>query len=40
LTTQKDESVIPDTKVKKLPEDIGNNRDRELTTIKKLIGRN
>jgi hypothetical protein len=39
LTAQKDESVIPDVSVERQPEDIGNSFDREIETIKKLIGR-
>jgi len=37
LKTQKDEGVIPDIIVKKDFSDIGNNFDRELETIKKLL---
>lgn len=37
LTRQKDESIIPDVLVKKQPEDTGNNFDRELWTIRKMI---
>lgn len=37
LTPQKDESVIPDIRVKRRAEDIGNNFDRELWTIEKMI---
>jgi hypothetical protein len=37
LTPQKDESVIPDILVRKQKGDLGNNFDRELETIKKLI---
>jgi Peptidase family S41 len=40
LTPQKDESVIPDVLVKKQFDDIGNNFDRELTAVKKLIIQN
>lgn len=38
LEWQKDESVIPDILVKRQPKDAGNNLDRELVTIKNLIG--
>ena len=37
LKQQKDESVIPDVLVKKQAEDIGNNYDREIMTVKTLI---
>lgn len=37
LRPQKDESVIPDIRVNKQPDDVGNSFDRELETIKKLI---
>lgn len=37
LKSQKDESVIPDIVVKKEFNDIGNNFDREIDTIKKLV---
>lgn len=37
LTQQKDESIIPDVLVKKQPGDIGNNFDREIWTIRKMI---
>ena len=37
LTAQKDESIIPDISVRRQPEDIGNDFDREIFTIKKLI---
>lgn len=37
LTAKKDESVIPDVSVKRRAEDIGDNFDREIRTIKKLI---
>ena len=40
LKMQKDESVIPDVLVKKQTEDIGNNYDRELMTVKNLIVQN
>lgn len=40
LTPQKDESIMPDIPVKRQPEDIGSNLDRELITIKNLIGKN
>ena len=40
LKPQKDESVIPDILVKKQFDDIGNNFDRELTTVKNLIAQN
>lgn len=40
LKSQKDESVIPDVTVKKQFDDIGNNFDRELTTVKNLIAQN
>ncbi|HVE56448.1 MAG TPA: S41 family peptidase [Pyrinomonadaceae bacterium] len=36
-TLNKDEGVIPDILVKRRPEDIGNNFDRELSVIKDLI---
>lgn len=39
LKPQKDESVIPDIVIKKDFNDIGNNFDREIDTIKKLIGK-
>lgn len=39
LTLQKDESIIPDILVKRQPEDIGNNFDRELWTIRKMISK-
>ncbi|MEZ5428242.1 MAG: S41 family peptidase [Pyrinomonadaceae bacterium] len=37
LKPQKDESVIPDVIVDKRPEDIGNDFDREISVVKKLI---
>ena len=37
LKKQKDESIIPDIIIKKDASDIGNNFDREIETIKKLI---
>jgi Peptidase family S41 len=37
LKPQKDESIIPDVLVKKQAEDIGNNYDREIMTVKTLI---
>ena len=37
LKAQKDESVIPDVIVKKDLDDIGNNFDHEIETVKKLI---
>jgi Peptidase family S41 len=37
LKAQKDESVIPDILIKKQPEDIGNNYDREIMTVKTLV---
>lgn len=37
LITQKDESVIPDILVKRQFRDIGNDFDREMSTIKKII---
>ncbi len=40
LTAQKDESVIPDVLVKRQPQDIGNNFDREISEIKNLIKKN
>jgi hypothetical protein len=40
LSAQKDESVIPDIPVKRKPEDIGNNFDREIATIKDLLRKN
>ncbi len=40
LTAQKDESVVPDVVVKRNPEDVGNNFDREIAAIKDLIRRN
>ncbi len=40
LTTQKDESVIPDILVERQPEDTGNDFDREILTIKKMISEN
>lgn len=39
LQLQKDESVIPDVVVKRDFNDIGNNFDREIETIKNLIGK-
>ncbi len=39
LKTQKDESAVPDILVKKQPDDIGNNFDREVDLVKKLIGK-
>lgn len=39
LKPQKDESVIPDILVKEDFNDVGNNLDRELETVKKLIGK-
>ena len=38
-TAQKDESVIPDVAVSRQTADIGSNFDRELMTIKNLIGK-
>lgn len=38
LKAQKDESVVPDVMVEKQSEDVGNNFDRELAAVKKLIG--
>ena len=40
LKPQKDESVIPDVFVKKDISDIGNNFDRELSEVKKLLKKN
>ncbi len=40
LQANKDESVIPDVLVKRQPQDIGDNYDRELAIIKKLIAKN
>ena len=40
LTPQKDESVIPDVAVEREADDIGNNFDREIMTIKSLIEKN
>lgn len=40
LAPQKDESVIPDVPVKRQPADAGNNFDREVSEIKKLIKAN
>lgn len=37
LKNEKDESVVPDIAVKKEIDDIGNNFDREIETIKKMI---
>lgn len=37
LKTQKDESVVPDVRVKKQPADIGNNYDRERAVIYELM---
>ena len=37
LKAQIDESVIPDVIVKKDLDDIGNNFDHEIETVKKLI---
>jgi len=37
LTTQKDESAIPDVLVKQQAQDIGNKFDRELSAVKDLI---
>lgn len=37
LKAQKDESVIPDLLIKKQSDDIGNNLDREILTVKTLI---
>lgn len=37
LKPQRDESVIPDVPVKRHPDDIGNNFDREISTIEKMI---
>ncbi len=38
-TPQKDEGITPDVAVKHEPSDIGDNLDREIMTIKKLIAR-
>lgn len=40
LTRQKDESITPEFLVERQPEDIGNNFDRELWTIRKMISGN
>ena len=40
LSPQKDESVTPDFPVKRERQDVGNNLDRELLTIKNLIKEN
>ncbi|MBX7056408.1 MAG: S41 family peptidase [Pyrinomonadaceae bacterium] len=37
LTTQPDQSVIPDVPVKRRPDDIGNGIDREMAEVKRLI---
>lgn len=37
LTTQKDSGIVPDIFVKRQPTDIGNNLDREMLTIRKII---
>jgi hypothetical protein len=37
FAAQKDESVVPDVSVRRKAEDIGNNFDREIETIRKLI---
>ncbi len=37
LKPQPDESVVPDVVVKRLPEDVGNGFDREISTIEDLI---
>lgn len=39
-TPQKDEGVSPNIRVKRQPQDIANNLDRELLTIKNLIEKN
>jgi hypothetical protein len=40
LAPQKDEGVIPNFRVKRRPEDVGNNFDREVFTIERLIKKN
>ncbi len=40
MKVQKDVSIVPDVFVKKQPDDIGNNFDREIFTVKKLIEQN
>lgn len=39
LSTQKDESIIPDIPVKREPRDVGANIDREVLTIKNIISK-
>jgi Peptidase family S41 len=39
LTKQQDSGIVPDILVKRQPTDIGNNLDREMLTIRKLIER-
>lgn len=40
FSPQKDESITPDVIVKRQPPDVGSNLDRELLTIKNLVGKN
>jgi hypothetical protein len=37
---QKDESVVPNVRVKRQPEDVGNNFDREMFVVEQMIKKN